>query len=433
MLIALAIAPAVLIGAAIARYAVDVPYFDEWDNDVAVHLMYLHGTLSPGELFYQSNDSRPVLPRVIWLVSDIVTHSSRRAEMWISFLCVCITSACLFVLARKTTPQHALLLLAIANWFLFSTVQYENWLWGNQLMVFLPIMLFMTALVVTYSRWRFEWKIAVAIVLWILATLSFISGLFLAPLLLAVQWLVAPSRRERWIAASAWVVAFAITALLFFRHRVALAAPARPEVFWHYPKEALAFFCCFIASPFRLTGMTWFQLWFLGALVLVMAIVPLVRSRRDAQSLRAMLPWMAMIAFALINGAAATASRLPMGLAQSQVSRYTTPTLLIPIAAVFVWIINRQRFSRPARRMAIVVGAGLLAMHLAGSFQRLSDLQQVSALRAAARDALMQINANDQDPILRELYPDLPRLKQLANEYSQLGQLPPLEPQPATR
>ena len=163
MLIAIAIAPAVLIAVVIARYAVDVPYFDEWDNDIAVHMMYLRGTLTPGALFYQANDSRPMVPRIIWLVSDIATHSSRRAEMWISFICVCITSACLFVLADKTIPQHALLLLAIANWFLFSTVQYENWLWGNQLMVFLPVTLFMTALVVTYSRWRFEWKIAFAI------------------------------------------------------------------------------------------------------------------------------------------------------------------------------------------------------------------------------------------------------------------------------
>jgi hypothetical protein len=417
----------------IARYAVDVPYYDDWDDDIAVHIAYLQGTLSADDWFHQSNDSRPVVPRLIWLASDLATHSSRRAEMWISFVCVCITSINLHQLGRKTAPQNALLLCAIGNGFLFSIVQYENWFWANQLMLFLPVTLFTSALVVTYSNWRFGWKITCSIVLWILATLCFVSGLFFAPLLLVVQWILAPSRRDRIVAAGAWSIAFAVTLALYFRHRIPVPAPSRPEVFWLYPKDALAFFCCYFAVPFRLTGMTWLQLWTLGALVVVLSLIPLARLRRQSPQLRPILPWAAIVLFALISGAGATSSRLTMGLPQSQVSRYTTTTVLVPIAALYLWTINRQRFSRSARRVVATIGVGLFALHLAASYQRLHDLQQVASLRAAGRDALARINHNDRDPALLEVYPDIGRLKLLANEYSKLGQLPLLETQPPPR
>jgi hypothetical protein len=429
----LAIAPAVFTAALIARYAVDVPYYDDWDNNVPIHIEYLNGSLSPGIFFNQSNDSRPALPRFIWLISDIATHSSRPAEMWISFAAVCVTSLNLFQLARRTVPLYALPLIAIANWFLFSTVQYENWLWANQLMLFLPVTLFTSALAVTYCGWRIEWKIGCSIVLWICSTICFVSGFFFWPLLLAVQLHVASTRTMRINVAGAWIIALALTAGFYYANLNPVAAPARPELLIQYPKDAFAFVSCYFASPFRVSGMTWYQLWALGAAVVALVVVPLVRLLRDRKMRREMLPWAAILGFTLISGAAATSSRLTMGLPQSQASRYTTTTVLLPIAGIFLWTITRPLWSRQARRAVIAIGGVLLVLHLAASFQRVHDLQLVSAARREAKDALLRINVNDHDPRLLQLYPDVARLKQLANEYSALGQLPPLETQPPAR
>jgi hypothetical protein len=428
----LAIAPPVLTAVLIARYAVNVPYYDDWDNAVAMHLAHLKGTLTPGMFFEQSNDSRPAIPRAIWLLSSIATNGNRRAEMWISFTAVCVTSLVLLLLARRTIPKHALPLIAIANWFLFSPVQYENWVWANQLMLFLPVTLFAAALLASYSNWPIGWKVAAGIALWIASVLCFVSGLFFWPLMFGVQLFVAPANK-RVLVTGAWVVALALTAGMFYATPMVGVAPMRPGVFVQHPKEAIAFFCCYFAGPFRIHGMTWYHLWALGAAITVLALLPLMRLVSNRTLVRDMLPWAAILSFAVISGAAVTSSRSVMGLPQSQVSRYTTTTVLVPIAAIFLWVITKPLWSRQARRLMLVLATGLLAMHLVGSFQRISDLESVSATRLAARSALLRINVDDHDPLLLQLYPDLARLKRLANEYSELGLFPPLEPQPAPR
>jgi hypothetical protein len=49
---------------------------------------------------------------------------------------------------------------------------------------------------------------------------------------------------------------------------------------------------------------------------------------------------------------------------------------------------------------------------------------------SASANALREINRNPDAIPLQRLYPDLDRLRMLANEYARVGAIPPLEDQP---
>jgi hypothetical protein len=423
ILLALAVTPAILMGSLILRYGVNVPYWDEWDNTVYVHQRYVGGQLTIGDFFFQANEHRPAVVRAICLVCEIATHGNRRVEMLVSLACVCVTSLCLYALARKTIPQHALAFIAIANWLLFSPVQYENWTWGIQMLMFLPITLFSAAMLVAYSKWPYALKVGVGLALWILSTLCFISGFFFWPLLLMIHLIVAPSGRARQNAAIVSVLVLATTAGMYFSGMGPTPAPARPDLVMEHPADAMRFFGAFFASPFRIAGMTWGILWWLGAAILVLSLVPAVKLLRRRQNFAAYAPGIAFLGFALISGAGATVSRLQFGLPQSQMSRYTTLSLLLPLGALVLWFVEFPRLHVSARRAIMMGGAALLILHLSASYQRIGAMETDSAHREAGRAALARINQDPENTDLAWLYPDRRRLRMLANQYSASGAL----------
>ncbi|HTL31085.1 MAG TPA: hypothetical protein VL282_17775, partial [Tepidisphaeraceae bacterium] len=222
LLTALIIAPGAWIALLVYLYGVNIPYWDEWDNTVQLHMKYIDGTLRPSDFFSYTNEHRPAVPRAIDLAIEILTRGNRRVEMFASILAAAVSVWCIYLLARRTIAQHALALTAAASWLLFSTMQYENWLWGQQLMLILPITFFFLGLAVTYTGWPFWAKVTLAVLLGIGAILCNAAGFFICALLGCVQLVHTRSKRLTFLVALlVWVTAFSVSVRLY-----SLSSPA---------------------------------------------------------------------------------------------------------------------------------------------------------------------------------------------------------------
>ena len=145
------LAPPMGIACLILSYSVNVPYLDDWVNSVLIYHKTLGGTLTLRDLFAPINGHRLPIPRLLTLAADVITGGDRRATMWLSFAVVCATSVNLMALVRRTFPRRALGVMVVINLLLFSPVQIENWLWANQLAMFLANLFLILAIRLTFS------------------------------------------------------------------------------------------------------------------------------------------------------------------------------------------------------------------------------------------------------------------------------------------
>jgi hypothetical protein len=426
LLIALIVLPGVLLAILVNRYGVNVPYWDEWDNSVLLHMKYLDGTLTLDDFFIYTNEHRPALPRVISLATEIATHGNRRAEMFVQILCAAFMVFCVNRLARKTVPDHALALTVPASWLIFSTVQYENWLWGEQLVLVLPVTLLWLGLWIIYSKRSYWFRTVAGIATGLAAICCFAGGFGIYLLLAAVHLIHGRAKRQHVLfAALAWIVAFAIAAKLYTVSDPYNTTPPMPQLLWLAPFVSLLYITIFFGSPFWSHEPPLFGLIIAGAVLLILALFSLVRIWRVFD--RA-LPWLAALGFGTIMAALTLAGRLQFGIQQAMTSRYATFALLFPIATLFLWAVAFGRWSRGARRTVLVIGALLFAAHLYASLFTIKDMRNTYLKRAAGLAELPYINVHDDEKskILGELYPDRERLRMIANDYAAHGMLPPM-------
>src|SRR5262245_50574954 len=176
---ALTALPAALIGLAIWRYSVDIPQWEDWIM-VPLFQKFAAGTLSLGDLFAQQNEYRQFFPNLLFLGLGWLTKWDLRYEMVVSLALACVISINLYRLSIKTTAdEHGrrLWLYLMANVLIFSTVQHENWLQGQQVIFFVPVACITTALVISCSgRFGIAQKCLWCAVLAIISTFSSANG-----------------------------------------------------------------------------------------------------------------------------------------------------------------------------------------------------------------------------------------------------------------
>ncbi len=206
-----------------SKYAVDFPFFDEWQALGLYLAKWTYGHLTFPELLNQHNESRKFFPRLILLPLARLTGWDTRYEIAISIALIGLSLLGMVRLLRRSFPSGSIL-GTIAGVAIFSAVctplQYDNLLWGLQMIMFVPPACLIGCLGIVNTGWADWQKLLGMLALAIVATLSFSNGLVLwIAMLLPLLWLVlrSPNYRNWWILPS-WLVSFAITIALYF-HR----------------------------------------------------------------------------------------------------------------------------------------------------------------------------------------------------------------------
>lgn len=343
VLFGLALLPACLIALLIWEYSVDVPQVDQWEL-VGLFEKFAQRTLSLGDLFAQQNEYRQFFPNILFVGLGWLTRWDVRYEMLFTFLLACLISFNVFKLSSLTIAgglRQRLWLFLAANLLIFSAVQNENWLQGQQVIYFMPVACITTGTLIAYStRFNLVAKFLFCALLSILSTFSCANGLLswivLAPIL---TWCV-PGRasvHQKWLRIG-WLLGFALSVTLYFNNFNHSLHPLQQVDALPTLGRACLFFVNLLGASFGLGKVAIAAPVGLVLLVLLIWMGGLVLRRWSSASVvsRSALPWLMLGSYSIMTAGFITFGRLRFGGDYAFQTRYTTFTIYLVVAIVYL-------------------------------------------------------------------------------------------------
>jgi hypothetical protein len=433
--------PAGFLAGRILAYGVNVPYMDQWGvTDLVVKAF--DGTLSLGDLTFQQNESRLVFPRLLFIGLAYLTGYDVRYEMWGTFGLACLVVYNVYCLGRLTlgaNRRREVFLLFLASLLIFSLVQWENWFWGIQFCVLVPIVCVTSILSLSYSSLSVGAKFTVSAVLATLSTFSFANGLLcwvvVLPVLVLQTWENLKTK-PWWI--GFWVLSFAVNIGLYFSNYVKPPYhPSFTEV-WTKPFAALAYFLAVLGAPLgwgmRLhpsdqaagvgCGM--------GALFLLMCLY-VWWHRHESLVLYRTLAWLTLGSYTLISAGVTTLGRLGLGMQTALASRYVAFTFPLIVALVYLVPIVLDIYSRKRLpqvepwmiRCTTILSTVLILLHLVTARSALAAAESNWRNRLQGKALLLFISTLPKDSLIHTIFPDLGALNHWAEGLDRHGLLAP--------
>ena len=446
--ISLTILPAVIMGILILNYSVNVPFWDQWNLMPRLFIKISENSLSWQDLIAQHNESRKLFPRLIFLGLAYLTNWDVRYEMLATFLLACVVSVNIYRLNRltiNTNPISGLLIAFLANLLIFSAIQYDNWFWGIQLVVFMPIACITTAISVAYSRLSITLKFLISIVLCIISTFSYSNGMLAWVIVLPVL-VLAPLKswsdlfKQKWLF-FAWVTTFiASLTIYFYDYSQPAQSPGITPAFLH-PLQTIQFFLAFLGSPLG-SGNQIFPLAhsiFIGGVEIAIFFclcLYLLRHIQDYLLLNRFMGWVMIGVYSIISASITSIGRVGLGLETSLHSKYTTFSLYLIVALIHLLPIvfshaRSQGYFNKSKillhKITVCVGiVGLVFLQFQSFTHSLNEIQTWYKWRLEGKTCLSFINIiENQSCITANILKNYDYVKKNANRLNNLGMLKP--------
>ncbi len=448
----LALLPAIVLGMLVLRYSVNLPFWDQWMLMPDLFFKIHHeGAISFRDLIKQHNESRKLFPKLIFLNLAYLTHWDVRYEMLAIFLIACFISLSIYVLNRRTvggSKIKGLIIAFLANLLIFSTVQYDNWFWGIQLVVFVPIASLTAAILVAYSGLSTPAKHLNGLILSIVATFSYANGLLswiLFPLILVLtemkSWSDFAKKKLLFIP---WIIGFIASLIIYFNDfQKPESSPGFSNAINH-PIKTVQFFLAFLGSPLgsgikenEITTST-----VIGSIEIVVflgIIFYLLRHRKNYKLFHRSIGWLGIASYTIISAAVTAAGRVGLGLETSQHSRYTTFSIYLLVALIHLTVIVADYFtSRTGEEEIKVIKKSLTKIGLfAATFALLffhwqsfnygvAKIQEWYGYRLSGKSCLAFINVVEKKQCINgNLVNNYPYVLAVANQLNGMGLLKP--------
>jgi len=314
----------------VLHYGVNTPLWDEWSM-VPLFQKVDHHSLGLSDLWAQHNEHRVLFPNMVLLVSAYATHWNIKAETLVSFVFSGVTALMLYLFVLSKLERRYIALAAsvlIAAWF-YSPIQHENWLLGWQVEWPMCVAGIVTAMYCIdrfstskHGNHRLLFGLAVASA--IVATYSLGGGLLVWPVGLGMLVLYKQTRRliSVWLAAAV----LSISAYYYGYHAPAGSPPT--GLFIHQPLNFIKYVLSYIGSAiYARPG----RAVLIGAVLVALLILALYMVWLGRSRIEKFVPWLGLIALALMAAAITGIGRLGFGVAESMSSRYTAFSLLYVI------------------------------------------------------------------------------------------------------
>lgn len=412
--------PAFYLAVLIQRYGVDTPFQEQWA--VAAFFEKLQqGVLGPSDLFAQMNEYRQVFPYILFIVAGKLTSWNVKFEMFMTFLLACMVSLSLYRLGRLTFggewDARRVGAYFFSNLLLFSPMQYENWLYGIQVVYLLPVACMCAGLLVAYSAAGARVRFFICACLSLVSTFSAANGILCWLVLLPPLVLLEPraGRAEgKWLVAG-WVACMLLSIVGYsYGYQATPGSPSTLDAVRH-PLRAAVYFFSFLGTPLWAGSL---PVAFAAGLVLaaafVFSCVYVWKKRGDQALVRRTLCWLMLGAFSLMTGMLVTLGRSVYGLEQSMTARYIAFSLYLAAAvAHLIPIIAGERGGEAhrARGRALITRVAVAAFVFALAAQaRIYPLGTLAMMytwrdRAHAKACLLFINVLEDGCLSTQLTP----------------------------
>jgi len=390
----------------VIRYGVNVPFWDQWEL-VPLFEKYHQGTLTLLDLAALHNEHRVLFPRMIDLSLAVLTRWNIRAELLVSLGIMLAAGALLLLLIKREFGRESWVAAAVTfavSGLFYSTIQWENWLWGWEVGWFLLVTMLITAVwALTNSAWSHSRSLAVAAMAAFVATYSLANGMLLWFVLLPALFLLRYSLALK----ALWgLIAVVSIGLYYLGYQVPPGAYPKTLAL-HHPLAFLQYALAYIGRPL---GAGPFNSAIAGAgliFVFVTSVGYLCWRRR---TLVPLTPWLTLALFSLISGGVTAFSRLGFGVEQALSSRYATVSTLFVISTLVVGTLAvcdlySQHRNSPMRRMLIRVVVGVAIAGGACDFtwnylRGIRQMQEQSAHLQEVRQCLQTVSNSGEDCLL---------------------------------
>ncbi len=332
--------------AAFYFYAVDLPVWDEWWGFVPLLQKYFSGTLQFADFWAQHNEHRIVLPKLLLLGLAMVSDYDVRWDMAASIVFALLFYACiglhLFLNRRALGMERGWIWLwALTAYAVFSLRQHENWFWGFQVQWYMNVFgMALGAFVLTNKRLT-PGVFAVLVCCGLFSLFSLSAGALywvLVPVFLLLMQLRGATIPRIWAYLCVWCALFGV--LLFF-YFLGLAGGNYPGGLLHFfktPGDGVRYVLLYLGGLLTEIGsMDLFSL-AVGAAGLAIFLCGgvWILWRANAARCRASLFFLFLGSYALGCALVTGLGRSGFGLSQASSSRYTTISLLLWLAVLYL-------------------------------------------------------------------------------------------------
>jgi hypothetical protein len=352
------ILPILLALAVVWKHSVPLPFWDEWSTPGAQLASWYRGTLTFAELYSQHNESRKLIPRLIYLPLFRVAGWNVQFALALTLATVGLVVAGLWNLARRTirSATAAAVACIVMNLLLFSPRQYENLLNDIQWETFAPGLATILALIVNLSRRSLGWKTICNAGLALIATYIFANGMLVWLLAFPIATDAPKYSRPQFFWRVGYILAGAISiGLYFIGYQHPALSPPTASVVADGP-ALLRFVLIWFGSVFRVGNPTVVG----GAVVLSflsLAITAgwLMIKRRRWKS---HYPWLVLGAYVLTSGVITAVARLGFTFSMATSPHYTVFTIIVYIALTGLAITVHEELKphKNLRRAGVLLG-----------------------------------------------------------------------------
>ncbi len=332
-------------------YGVDIPYMDQWEY-IGFFDHLRQGNLTFEELFRQHNEYRQLFPNLIFVGLGWLTDWNVKYEMIVIFLLACLVSWNVYRLINQTVNTAAWkkwILFFLTNIFIFSPMQWENWLFGVQIEYFIPIACVSTGLVLSLSRMDGRIKLLLCMILAVISTYSSINGFICWIVLFPALYFSGTNNNffKKWAPIAIWVVATGISLFFYFYgYKKPGAQPSLSEAMNH-PLDAIEYLFGTLGNTLRIIHNLDIIIiigGFLCLIFLAQLLYILLHIRNKIFARNSMI-WAMLGMYSFLTAAMLTVGRLGYGTLQSLASRYTSFILYIDIAIILLAAVIIQQYS----------------------------------------------------------------------------------------
>lgn len=431
LVVGLCLLPAVGLAILLRQNAVNVPYWDEWDDDLTgIFLKWHNGTLSFSDFWAQHNESRLVLPRAVFLLLGIFSHWNLCWQVATTFVLSALAAGGVFWLGRKTLADRPLVAgvaAFIASLLIFSPAQYQAWLWGMELILYLPLVCILASLLFLQTNFSARTKIFFCGVMAVASTYSFSNGMLawlaLFPVLFLADGLAGLKKMRH--TALLWLLAFVANLSLYFQDYQFPTSPGLWGVLCDHPWQVVAYLFAFLGGPLvdqnsdhAVTAgiiIGGFQF----TLFLALGVV-IFRRRNDSEWMRRVWPWLTLGGYGVLSALLATSGRAAFGAAQALSPRYGIFGVCLTVALVYlvplVVFYSAPPVSGKIRVTLAALGVAVISLHALALPSALVNMEVFSLDLRQAKACLKFLDVLPPQPATRAyLCPSFAKVKTMAD------------------
>lgn len=397
----------------ITLYGVNVVFWDQWDFLPLFDKLYA-GNLTFSDLIAQNNEHRFLVYRLIMITLGGVTHYNNLAEMYLSWVVLCLICWVLykiFTIGVRPSWTTAAWFVPVP-WLMFNLRQFENLLFGIQVAFYMLILCFLLSVYLLQTGKGLGWKFWAAVACGITGTFSVASGLLIW-LIGALQLIALYLCRPRAEKASylrpmlVWIVIAAGLYLFYFWGYE--KPPWHPSLlyFTEQPLVSISYGLAALGCVFSINTVTAI---IAGLVLAVLYLISAIIIFRDLKGGVRYLPYLALAVFTVASVLLLVLGRSGFGVEQALSSRYISITVL-GIIGIYMLIVTMPLKLINLKSWRLRTAITLLMLFLFSlNMYILLIPGQTYLNRQMARQYLITYDVQP-DENLKYLYPDPDRLK----------------------